>query len=73
MGYRWLTYMAVRHSKLIIGFWVAFLIVFGSYAASLPSILSDHGLKANASYRQVQSILSSDDHWTGKPFSPLIP
>ncbi|WP_238357723.1 MMPL family transporter [Cohnella zeiphila] len=46
--------------KTVILAWTLFLLVFGSFAPKLPSVLMDHGLFPDGEYARVEQILSSD-------------
>lgn len=69
MGYQKLAIIALRYPKIIILFWVLFLLFFGFFAPRLATVLKDHGLFPNGSYGKVQHILSSDFHI---PEDPVI-
>lgn len=69
MGYHKLAVFALRYPRTIILFWAVFLLLFGSSAPKLSSVLKDHGLSPDGAYAKVQHILQSDFHI---PEDPVI-
>ncbi|WP_258168161.1 MMPL family transporter [Paenibacillus sp. AR247] len=60
MIYRFITGLALRYPAWVLACWTALLVLCGSAAISLPSILKDHGLRTEGTSAQVERILSED-------------
>ncbi|GIP32236.1 MMPL family transporter [Paenibacillus sp. J2TS4] len=67
MLYRMLAGLSIKYSKEIIVLWLGFLVVLGFYAAKLPAVLKDHGLRVDGVYAEVQQMLSEDFHIPNEP------
>ena len=69
MFYRMLAKFTKRYTSWVIAAWICVLAASVPFAAKLPSVLKDHGLRAEGSYARVQQILESD---FGIPDDPVI-
>ncbi|OZB95227.1 MMPL family transporter [Paenibacillus sp. XY044] len=60
MIYRFITGLALRYPAWVLTCWTALLVICGSAAISLPSLLKDHGLRTEGTSAQVEQILSEE-------------
>ncbi|NIK78949.1 RND superfamily putative drug exporter [Paenibacillus castaneae] len=60
MGLDKLALVSFRFPKPILVSWSIIILVMGSYALRLDTVLKDHGLYPNGQYAKVQEILASD-------------
>ncbi|MET3544429.1 RND superfamily putative drug exporter [Paenibacillus favisporus] len=67
MIYRFITGLALRYPAWVLACWTALLVLCGSAAISLPSILKDHGLRTEGTSAQVERILSEDYQLPNEP------
>ncbi|MBB3128078.1 RND superfamily putative drug exporter [Paenibacillus rhizosphaerae] len=62
MIYRFITGLVLRYPAWVLACWTALLVICGSAAISLPSLLKDHGLRTEGTSTQVERILSEVYH-----------
>ncbi|MBO9598820.1 MAG: MMPL family transporter, partial [Cohnella sp.] len=69
MGFRKLAEFSIRRYKGIIVCWLLAASLSAVFAAKLPEVLGDHGLRTNGPYAQAQELLQSE--W-GIPGEPIV-
>ncbi len=73
MGMQGIALFSFRHPKTVISFWMIMLLLAGTYALKLDSVLQDHGLDPqNGSYAKVQELLVSEFGIPDKPVMLLF-